>query len=216
MINREMIDIQGVAKIFNLSIDAIRKYKMLGLFEPCKRDGRKDFYDKREILRRKNLIKSYQKQRMSLSEIRDKIVELKLKQNLKEDIESSHDAKKVLIIEDNEMVMEILKKMLKNHFNEDVLKIYDARSGYSGIENAEIIRPDLIILDYGLPDIFGDEVYERLKRNPNTSNIKFIILSGKREYEPPGAKFLQKPISMEKFIETVKKLLQIKTNSLIE
>lgn len=216
MVNNEVIDIHDVAKIFNLSIDAIRKYKMLGLFEPCKRVGRKDFYDKYEILRRKDLIKSYQKQRMPLSEIRDKIIELKLKQGLIENLDSSYDVKKVLIIEDEDMIIEILKKMLKKHFNEDVLKIYDAKSGYSGIENAEIIRPDLIILDYGLPDIFGDEVYERLKRNPNTSNTKFIILSGKREYEPLGAKFLQKPISMKEFIEAVKNLLQIKTNLLIE
>lgn len=211
MVNNEMIDIHDVAKIFSLSIDAIRKYKMLGLFEPCKRVGRKDWYDKHEILRRNNLIKSCQKKRMSLNEIRDKIIELKLKKNLKEDLESNFDVKKVLIIEDEDNIVDLLKYIFKQHFNENVLKIYDARTGYSGIESAEVIKPELIILDYDLPDIYGDEVYKQLKRRPNTRNIKVVILSGKAVYQPPGTEYLQKPIEIERFIETVKRLLQIET-----
>ena len=97
-------------------------------------------------------------------------------------------------------------------FPEKKLKIYDAYDGLMGIELAISIKPDLIILDYTLPGIDGEEVYKRLMGNPNTCNAEFIIISGDVKFEPTGTKFLQKPFEKDEFIKEVKRLLQIKTN----
>jgi DNA-binding response OmpR family regulator len=44
-------------------------------------------------------------------------------------------------------------------------------------------HPDLILLDLGLPDISGDEVLRRLKRDPQTAQIPVVVVSG----EPDAA-----------------------------
>lgn len=221
MSKNEMIDIQDVARIFNLSIEGVRKYKRYGLFEACHKIGRKDFYNMQEILSRKALIQSYKQEGFSLNKIKEKINDLKLKQSLKMNLDHNNGLKKVLIIEDEEMVVDILKKILRKYFKENVLEIYDARTGYSGIENAEIINPDLTILDVGLPGgKTGREVYDQLKGHTNTSKIKFIIISGiedfsdNEEFRSSNDKFFMKPIKTKKFLDTVKKFLEIETDSL--
>jgi len=222
MYKNEMIDIHDVARIFNLSIEGARKYKRHGLFEACKRVGRKDFYNMREILSRKDLIQSYKQDGFSLNKIKEKINELKLKQSLKKNLDNSHGIKKVLIIEDEESVINLLKDIFKTYFKEGVLKIYVAKTGYSGLENAEIIKPDLIILDPGLPDISGRKVYERLKDHPNTCQTKIIIISGVMDFsdnarfKTSNDKFFMKPIKTKKFIDTVKMFIEIKTDPLLE
>ena len=136
---------------------------------------------------------------------------LESQQNFKGSPDSNHDAEKILFIEDNEDVTTLLQSFLKEYFNEDELNIFDEKSGHAGIETAATIKPDLIILDIVLPDISGIEVYNRLENHPNTSHTKFIIISGKAEYEPDRAIFLQKPFKMDEFVAIVKRLLKIKT-----
>lgn len=134
---------------------------------------------------------------------------LESQQYFEEDLDGNHDAKKILFIEDNEDVTNLLQDFLKKHFNEDELKIFDEKSGHAGIETAAAIKPDLIILDIVLPDISGIEVYNRLENHPSTSHTNFIIISGKAEYEPDRAIFLQKPFKIDEFITIVKRLLKI-------
>ena len=134
---------------------------------------------------------------------------LESQQKFEEDINGSHDAKKILFIEDNEEVTTLLQDFLKTHFNADELKIFDEKSGHAGIETAATIKPDLIILDIVLPDISGIEVYNRLENHPSTSHANFIIISGKAEYEPARAIFLQKPFKIDEFITIVKRLIKL-------
>ena len=205
MSNSKMIGINDVAKVFNLSIETMRNYKMLGLFEPCKRDGRKDFYDCKEIYRRKDMIQHYKRKGMKLKEIEKKINELQAQTKIQEDPENA-DAKKILIIEDEAGLIHILKSFLTAGFPNDELKIFDANDGSIGIELAISIKPDLIILDIALPTISGIEVYEKLATHPNTRHSKFIFFSAQVRYEPKNTIFLAKPISMKTFLESVQSL----------
>ena len=63
-------------------------------------------------------------------------------------------------------------------------------------------HPDVILLDLGLPDISGDEVLRRLKRDPQTAQIPVVVVSGEpdaAERVPRGGAagavaILQKPV----------------------
>lgn len=201
----ELIDIHIVAKIFNLSIEAIRKYKQLGMIESCEKDGKKDLYDPNDIFRKRDLIKLYKQEGKSLKEIQNKIKVLKEKKSFKEDLGNT-DAKKILIIEDEAGLIHILKRFLMTGFPNNELKIFDADDGSMGIELAISIKPDLIILDIALPTISGIEVYEKLARHPNTRHSKFIFLSAQVKYKPKNTIFLPKPISMKTFLEKVQSI----------
>jgi CheY-like chemotaxis protein len=65
---------------------------------------------------------------------------------------------KILVIDDSPETMSLLKEMLAEEFN-----IIDSRDGRSGVVRFKEIKPDLVILDYKLPDKTGLEVLKELK-----------------------------------------------------
>jgi DNA-binding response OmpR family regulator len=59
----------------------------------------------------------------------------------------------------------------------------EAHSGTAGLRAAEQRRPDLIILDWMMPDVDGLEVLQRLKSTPDTSEIPVVMFSAKDQPE---------------------------------
>jgi len=81
--------------------------------------------------------------------------------------------KKILLIEDDKFLRELMvKKLLTMDY--DVVSAVDGESGLSMIKEA---KPDVVLLDLILPGINGFEVLEKAKSDPNTVAIPVIILS---------------------------------------
>lgn len=81
--------------------------------------------------------------------------------------------KKVLIIEDEE----ILSKLLKNKLLDEGFEAEVAVDGQQGLEKTKSWLPDLILLDIIMPKVNGFEVLENIKRDPVLSKIPVIIVS---------------------------------------
>jgi len=82
-------------------------------------------------------------------------------------------AKKILIIEDDKFLRElIVKKLVKEGY-----EISEAVDGEEGIKKVKEEKPDLVLLDLILPGIDGFEVLSRTKEDPTLSQIPVIILS---------------------------------------
>jgi CheY-like chemotaxis protein len=79
----------------------------------------------------------------------------------------------ILYVEDNDDNIYMLESRLKRQ-GFDVLI---ARDGASGVALARAERPDLILMDLGLPIIDGWEASRRLKSDEATSHIPLIALS---------------------------------------
>jgi len=82
-------------------------------------------------------------------------------------------AKKILFIEDEMRLQEVLGAKLKAEGYE----ILAAMDGKSGLEIAEKEKPDLILLDLILPKMDGFHVLEAIKAKPSISVIPIIVLS---------------------------------------
>lgn len=80
----------------------------------------------------------------------------------------------VLIIE-----VENSTDCLKEGLNPREFLIYSAKEGRRGIELATALRPDVVLLDFELPDMLGFDVVNELKENPSTRNIPIFILTEK-------------------------------------
>ena len=80
---------------------------------------------------------------------------------------------KILLVEDNPYNRDMLSKRLRRVGYEVVV----AESGPAGIEAAKCDRPDIILMDLGLPDMDGWEVTRRLKQNYATAEIPIIALT---------------------------------------
>jgi DNA-binding response OmpR family regulator len=93
--------------------------------------------------------------------------------------EAEHTAKtgkKIVIIDDTEMLLIFVEDSLAT--SDPNLQITTAFTGSEGVRRAEVIIPDLVLLDYSLPDLRGDQVCERLLENETTARIPVVMMSG--------------------------------------
>jgi len=90
-------------------------------------------------------------------------------------------AKKVLVVEDESLLRSLLVKKLKNY----EFSVYEAGTGEGGIEMAQKIKPDVVLLDLMLPGADGFSVLKNIKESCQPSPIVMIIsnLSEKAEVE---------------------------------
>jgi CheY-like chemotaxis protein len=118
---------------------------------------------------------------------------------------------KILIIEDNPMNMELTTDLLKV----SGFSVTQAETAEQGIKMAQNQKPDLIIMDIGLPVMDGLSAIEILKKDEKTKDIPILALTsyamkGDREkiLEAGCEGYLAKPIDTRKFADEVKAILK--------
>ena len=87
--------------------------------------------------------------------------------------------KKVLIVDDEEGIREVLSASLQ-HRDYDILTAVD---GEDGLEQAQRLLPDLILLDVIMPKLDGWQVMQRLQQDERTQHIPIVVVSAKSETE---------------------------------
>jgi len=119
-------------------------------------------------------------------------------------------AKTVLIVEDNELNMKLFHDLLEAHGYDTV----GTRNGVEVIELARTHRPDLILMDIQLPEVSGLEVTEWIKGDPELHQVPVVAVTafamkGDEERIRQGGceAYLSKPISVAKFMETIRRFL---------
>ena len=119
-------------------------------------------------------------------------------------------SKTVLIVEDNELNMKLFNDLLEAHGYVTV----QTRNGMEAIELARLHRPDLILMDIQLPEVSGLQVTQWIKSDEELKHIPIIAITafamkGDEEKIRQGGceAYLSKPISVVKFLETVKNYL---------
>ncbi len=82
---------------------------------------------------------------------------------------------KVLVIDDENHIVELLKFNLET-MDYDVYSSYD---GFDGFIKAKEINPDLILLDWMLPNISGIDLLKKIRSDKDLKNIPVIMLTAK-------------------------------------
>lgn len=114
----------------------------------------------------------------------------------------------VLVVEDDTATSYALKALImENNYN-----VMIAENGKEAINKAREFHPDLITMDLKLPDIYGIQIIEILKHDPETQQIPILILSVVEEdekmYQAGASFYLKKPLEPNKFIEAVNFLIK--------
>ena len=81
---------------------------------------------------------------------------------------------KILLIDDDSLFRLTAKTFLSKMGHEIIV----AKNGLFGIHLALTNTPDLILSDYRMPGMNGKEIFLKLKDNPKTQEIPFVIISG--------------------------------------
>lgn len=129
-------------------------------------------------------------------------------------LDSLHEGhKRILIVDDDPQIIELFEDVLGS---DDRFEIATASTGYDAGMLTESFRPDLVILDYMLPDINGNIVCDRIRSNDELSNVRIIFVSGvvnQTEIDQllaaGGDAFIKKPFSIDQLVEKVAELLDV-------
>ncbi len=120
---------------------------------------------------------------------------------------------KILVVDDNPEITTLVKETLERE-GYDVIEVSSGEECLTLLYSGEM--PDLILLDIMMPDLDGWEVSRRIKANEKLKDIKICMLTAKvttmdaiMSLESAHANWhLNKPISRQKLVETVKWLLE--------
>lgn len=117
--------------------------------------------------------------------------------------------KKILVVDDEAILVEMITMRLEDN-GYDVVSAYD---GFEGLSKAEQMRPDLIILDIGMPGMDGLAVLRKIRQSDQIKDVKVIMLtaSGKNRglFATEGiSDYIIKPFDTEDFLSRVDKVLK--------
>ncbi len=117
--------------------------------------------------------------------------------------------KHVLVIDDDPIMLRIIKDRIKDEFN-----VATAVSGRIGLNFLARKKTDLILLDYEMPEMDGAEVLEKIREREDLKNVPVIFLTGINDsskiqkvlaMKPQG--YLLKPIDGEKLMKTIRQTI---------
>lgn len=115
--------------------------------------------------------------------------------------------KRVLVVDDDEAIVEMFTELLGR---DGRFEIKTATTGYTAGILTEQFRPDVILLDYKLPDINGNAVCRTIRANPAYEHIRIIVISGVadpdevEELHAAGAdEFIRKPFDINEVITRI-------------
>ncbi len=118
--------------------------------------------------------------------------------------------KRILVVEDNETNLYLIKFMLEKSGYE----VIEARDGAVGVELAVKEKPDLILMDVQLPDMDGLEATKRIRASEADGEVPIIALTsyamvGDREKALAAGctSYIEKPINPETFMAEIEKYL---------
>jgi two-component system, OmpR family, response regulator len=121
--------------------------------------------------------------------------------------------KRVLIVDDDPAIVEMLQDLLTR---DGRFEVRSASNGFDAGALTQEFRPDILLLDFMLPDINGNVVCQRIRNDPDLSNTKIIIVSGAiSEAEIEGLRtsgvddFIKKPFDVDKLISRMVELLSV-------
>ncbi|WP_033922432.1 response regulator [Sphingomonas sp. 37zxx] len=118
-------------------------------------------------------------------------------------------AKKVLVVEDNELNLKLFCDLLRahNYIAEPV------RDGREAVARAREVMPDLVVMDIQLPHVSGYELIQRMKADPRLRAIPIMAVtaySGRDDEDrirAAGATaYVSKPISVMRFMDEIRAL----------
>ena len=143
---------------------------------------------------------------------RDELIRFMRQNNIPTD-ELGGGKQRILIVDDDEQVIELFIDVLNR---DGRFEVKTATTGYDAGILSEQVKPDLMILDYMLPDINGNVVCKTVREKPGLANMKIIIVSGVvnqdeiEDLKRCGADdFVKKPFNIELLLKKICTMLEV-------
>jgi DNA-binding response OmpR family regulator len=114
--------------------------------------------------------------------------------------------KKILVVDDEEDILHFLELVLR----EKGYEVATASSGHEALTRAQMVKPDLILLDIMMPQMDGWEVLKLLRVDDGTSDIPVAMLSARTEakdrvqgLQEGAVDYICKPFSLQDLLAKI-------------
>lgn len=118
---------------------------------------------------------------------------------------------RVLVADDDSATRTLIDMALQDAGYDCVLAV----DGQSALKQARAIRPDLIVLDVGMPLLSGDDVHRELRRDPRTRYIPVVFVTAKRTTGEMAARlrngaddYIAKPFDVDELVARIASALR--------
>jgi CheY-like chemotaxis protein len=122
-------------------------------------------------------------------------------------VQTDESQKLLLLIEDNEVTATILRQVIAEQTPHRVIHATDAETAWQSLQH---VKPNLILLDYRLPEMDGLELYDHLSASKELHEIPVLMMSVSLptyEIVRRGIPCLGKPFEVEVFLQMIGRLL---------
>jgi CheY-like chemotaxis protein len=116
----------------------------------------------------------------------------------------------ILVVDDFGGAREIYSRVLSS----SGFQVAEATDGTEALEKGLSLKPDLIVLDLGLPGMDGLELIGRFKADPRTRNARIVVVTGagyvdgeRRARQAGCDAYLVKPCVPERLLSVVRDLV---------
>ncbi len=121
--------------------------------------------------------------------------------------------KRVLVVDDDEAIVEMFTELLGR---DGRFEVRTASTGYEAGIITEQFRPDVLLLDFKLPDINGTAVCRTIRANSKYEHIKIIVISGVADpdevnelYAAGADDFIRKPFDINAVISRISDMVRV-------
>ncbi|MBD2078641.1 ATP-binding protein [Leptolyngbya sp. FACHB-17] len=119
----------------------------------------------------------------------------------------------ILVIDDTPENLNLLSTLLIEHG----YKVRSVTKGSTGIRGAQVMPPDLILLDVNMPQMSGYEVCQHLKADDRTRDIPIIFISALeavsdkvKAFQAGGVDYITKPFQIEEVLARIETHLTLR------
>lgn len=204
MADNQLLKISEVAETAKVMASTIRHYTDLGLLRVAGyTDGGHRLYAAGETLERLNRIQALSKRGLTLPEI-------------KAEMDGKTKVKKVLIVDDEVEVSDLLSELLRTKFPDWQIRV--AQDGFMAGRMIGEFFPDLVVLDLMLPGVDGFAVCRQIRGDAALAGIAVLAMTG---YDSPEMKakilgcgandYIAKPMDTRAVVEKVCALLGVES-----
>jgi len=121
--------------------------------------------------------------------------------------EAHTTVKTILVVEDDRSIASFFVEAIKQETSHQALFAFD---GHRALKMLHDLKPDLIVLDYGLPHMNGLELYDHIHAIKEFEHIPALLISARPPLEEAKKRkllCLKKPVELAELLQTIEKLL---------
>ncbi|HMI96584.1 MAG TPA: phosphate regulon transcriptional regulator PhoB [Micropepsaceae bacterium] len=125
----------------------------------------------------------------------------------------------VLVVEDESA----LSTLLRYNLEREGYRVFEARDGEEALILADEVKPDLVVLDWMLPQLSGLEICRRLRGRGDMRNVPIVMLTARGEetdrirgLDTGADDYIVKPFSMTEFLARLRAVMRRVRPSLVE